>query len=173
MKKSEELGKLIGMTSEGVEKEIDKGMWNILIELNKKGYYTVFCCEGHPENHSKKGIDYWCGYLAFIEPYKFKEYPPMFSKTSRNRSYFYWDGNGEDKRQEFLENVYKWACCLPTRERRKVVTYHLLAKHKNQPNREAKLLCYTNDYEDIRCILNRADMNKYYDFKLMENVKYV
>ena len=40
MKKSEELGKLIGMTSEGVEREIDKGMWDILIELNKKNYKT-------------------------------------------------------------------------------------------------------------------------------------
>ena len=37
-KKAEELSKLIGAPIEMIENEIDKGMWDILIELNKKGY---------------------------------------------------------------------------------------------------------------------------------------
>ena len=39
MKKSEKLAQLIHMPVEIVEREIDKGMWDILIELNKKNYF--------------------------------------------------------------------------------------------------------------------------------------
>ena len=99
MKKSEELGKLIGMTSEGVEREIDKGMWDILIELNKKNYKTIVCCEGHlKENNS------WNAYIGFRYPYEFKNYPCFFTNT-KNRQYYYWDGVGEEKRQIFLDNL--------------------------------------------------------------------
>lgn len=172
MTKSEKLGKLIGMSKEIVEREIDKGMWDILIALNEKNYYTIFSCEGHLRNDERKGADYWEGYLAFAEKYKFTEYPKNFCKVKNNRRYFYWEGNGEESRQEYLTDLLNWARCLPARPKRRVVTYNLIAKHKNQPNREPKIICYTQDYDEIRCILNRSDMDKYFDFKLLENVKY-
>lgn len=174
MTKAETLSKLVGIPVEHIN-EIDKGMWDILIELNKKGYYTVFSCEGHCSSRpDKKGkVGYWNGYLAFVTPYKFVNYPPKFYKTNRKRTFFYWDGYGEDSRKEYLDNVLKWAITLPTREKKRVTTYHLLAKIKSQPNREPKLLAYTQDYEEIRCILCRADMDRYFDFELHENISYV
>ena len=172
MTKSEELGKLIGMPKEVVEEEIDRGMWDILIELNKKNYYTIYCCEGHCNDNARHGVNYWEGYIAFAETYKFMQFPKGFYKVGHNRKFFYWQGNGEESRQKYLSDLLNWARCLPTRQKRKITTYHLLAKHKNQPNREPKILCYTQDYEEIRCILNRADMEKYFDFELVENVRY-
>ena len=105
--KSEILGNLIGMTKEEVENDIDKGMWDILIELNKKNYKTIFCCEGHLHEDNRHGIDYWNGYIAFAETYNFLSYPIKFHKISHGRRYFYWDGNGEESRQEFLTNLLR------------------------------------------------------------------
>lgn len=174
MTKSEKLANLIGMTIEDVENYIDKGMWDILIELNQKGYHTVYSCEGHcsPTPNKKGKVGYWNGYLAFDRTYKFPVYPPKFYKNNKNRQMFYWEGYGEESRKEYLDRVLRWAVTLPTREKRRVTTYHLLAKNKIQPNREPKLLAYTQDYEEIKCILCRADMDKYFDFELHEDIKY-
>lgn len=172
MTKSEKLAKLIGVSKEFVEHDIDKGMWDILITLNEKNYYTVFSCEGHLRNDAQKGENYWEGYLAFAEKYKFTEYPKNFYKVKNNLKYFYWEGNGEESRQKYLTDLLNWARCLPARPKKRIVTYNLIAKHKNQPSREPKILCYTQDYEEIRCILNRSDMVKYFDFKVLENTKY-
>ncbi len=175
MSKAEKLAELIGFSAEGVEREIDKGMWDILIELNKKGYHTIYSCEGHcnPCPDKKGNVGYWNGYLAFDRTYTFPTYPPKFYKVNKSRRMFYWEGYEEDSRQEYLDNVLKWAVTLPTREKTRVTVYHLLAKHKSQPNREPKLIAYTQDYEEIRCLLNRADMDKYFDFELHENISYV
>lgn len=172
MTKAEELSKLIGLSVEMIENEIDKGMYDILIELNRKNYKTIFCCEGHLTDHDKYGKDYWNGYIAFADTYNFPQFPKNFYKVSHKRMYFYWHGNGEESRQKYLSDLYDWACCLPTRPKKKVVTYHFMAKHKNQPNRD-KLLAFTTDYEEIRCILNREDMDKYFDFDLHETVSYI
>ena len=174
MTKAEKLSELVGIPVEYIN-EIDEGMWDILIELNKKGYYTVYSCEGHcnPKPNKKGKVGYWNGYLAFDKTYKFPVYPPKFYKTNRSRQMFYWEGYGEESRKEYLDNVLKWAVTLPTREKKRVTIYHLLAKNKTQPNREPKLLAYTQDYEEIRCILCRSDMDKYFDFELHEKISYV
>ena len=169
MKKSERLASLIGLSVEEVENAIDKGIWDILIELNRKNYFTKFSCEGHLGAHNRQNRDdYWQAYLVFCDGYKFPQYPVKYSKTNRSRSTYWWDGFGEESRQEFLENVLNWAKCLPTRVIKKTTWYTLTAKHKNQPNREEKLLAYTQDYEEIKCVLARADMDKYFDFNLRE-----
>ena len=170
MTKSEKLGRLIGTSAEMVENEIDKGMWDILINLNEKNYKTIFCCEGHLNEFSNKGKNYWEGYLAFDKTYKFVQYPKGFYKNDKQRRFFYWEGFGEESRQKYLTELYNWSCCLPKRKIEEVTYYVLEAKFKAQPNRDAKLLCNTTDYEEIRCILNRADMEKYFDFKLYEKV---
>lgn len=172
MTKAERLSELIGVPAEAIESDFDEGMLDILIELNRKNYFTIYCCEGHPATNSKHGEEYWNAYLAFASTYKFPQYPKNFFKVSHKRTFFYWQGNGEENRQEFLKELLNWAKCLPTRELKKVTTYHLIGKHKNQPNRE-KLLAYTTDYEEIRCIMNRSDINKYTDFVLHETVNYV
>lgn len=175
MTKSERLADLLGLPVEMVEREIDEGMWDILIELNRKGYYTIFCCEGHCNSNSdKRGkVGHWEGYLAFAKTHNFIEYPPKFSKVTNKRRFFYWSGYGEESREKFLENVLRWARCLPTKEKEKIVMYHLTGRNKKQPNREPKLFAYTDDYEEIRCILNRADLDNYFDFKLYEDIKYI
>ena len=172
MSKAERLSEIIGIPAVVIENEFDEGMLDILIELNRKNYYTIFCCEGHPSLHNRYGENYWNAYLAFADTYKFPQFPKNFYKVGHKRTFFYWQGNGEESRQEFLTELYNWACCLPTRPKKKITTYHLMAKHKSQPNRE-KVLAFTTDYEEIRCILNRNDMDKYFDFTLRETVSYV
>ena len=156
-----------------VEKNIDKGMWDILIVLNQKNYITEYCCEGHLHDERNKGKNYWLAYLAFVDKHTFKEYPPMFCRVTRNRRYFYWEGNGEESRQKFLTDVLDWANTLPTKPKKKVTIYHLIADYKNQSSRTGKVLCYSEDYEDIRCTLKRNDIGKYCNLKVVENVKYV
>ena len=175
MMKSERLAGLIGLPVEVVENEIDEGMWDILIELNLKGYITIFCCEGHVNTEpNKRGkIGFWEGYLAFADTYNFINYPPCFNKVTTKRRFFYWNGYGEKSRKEFLDSVLKWAQCLPIRVKKRVVMYHLTGKSKKNPNREPKSFIYTDNYEEVRCILNRADMDKYFDFHLQEDIKYI
>ena len=66
MTKCEKLAEIIGVSVEFIEDNIDKGMLDILIELNRKGYITIFCCEGHLDDNDK-----WEGYIAFDKTYKF------------------------------------------------------------------------------------------------------
>ena len=169
MKKSEKLAQLIHMPVEIVEREIDKGMWDILIELNKKNYFTQFSCEGHIiENNGNYPNGYWQGYLVFRGVYKFPQYPVRYSKANRKRDTFYWEGIGEKSRQEFLANVLTWAKCLPTRPIEKVIWYTLSAKNKNRPNGDYKVLAHTTDYEEVKCLLAGANMDKYIDVNLYE-----
>ena len=167
MTKCEKLAELINASVEFVEENIDKGMLDILIELNRKGYMTIFCCEGHLDDKNN-----WEGYLAFDKTYKFIEYPVGFYKFNNHRRYFYWRGIGEESRQEYLDGLLKWARTLPTRPKEKVVMYNLTGRNKKYPSREPKLFYYGNDYEEIRCIMNRADIKNYFDFELFENVTY-
>ena len=79
MTKYEKLGKLIGMSAEAIKENIDKGIIDILIELNRKGYRTLFSCEGHVGFNVeavRKPENYWQGYIGFAKPYKFPIYPP-------------------------------------------------------------------------------------------------
>ncbi len=175
MSKTEELEKIIGIPANIIEEQFDHGILDILLELNRKGYYTIFSCEGHCDpNPDKKGnVGHWEGYLAFNDTYRFEEYPPKFYKYNNHRRFFYWNGYGEESRLKYLEDVLRWARTLPTREKKKVVVYHLLGKNKKHPNREPKLFYYGEDYEEVRCIMNRSDIDNYYDFQLMENIRYI
>ena len=95
-----------------IENEIDKGMYDILIELNRKNYKTIFCCEGHLTDHDKYGKDYWNGYIAFADTYNFPQFPKNFYKVSHKRMYFYWHGNGEESRQKYLSDLYDVGFCF-------------------------------------------------------------
>ena len=154
MRKSERLAKLIGLPVEVVENEIDKGMWDILIELNKKNYFTYACCEGHIIDNC------WHGYIAFKQPYKFYEYPQDYD-TARQKKCFYWNGKTEDERKEFLNNLYKWAKSLPQRDLKEVKTYILWGRNKYNSNAVWKVLKRSNDYDEIRIELNRKKTKKY------------
>ena len=52
--------------------EIDEGMVDIICKLNKKGYQTLNCCEGHINSC---GI---CTYIQFKTVYDFKNIPNGF-----------------------------------------------------------------------------------------------
>ena len=163
MTKSERLEQLTGIPVNIIEEEFDKGMWDILIELNSKGYRTIFCCEGHLNNKNE-----WNGYIGFAYPYKFNVYPKDFT-LSKKRTYYYWDGKGEESRQKFLNELLKWAKLLPVKTPIEIKNYTLYGKNKSRANSKEKILLSTNDYEDIKIILNRRDMIKY-DLRLVENV---
>ena len=162
MKKSENLGNLIGMSAEWVENNIDKGMWDILIELNKKGYYTISCCEGHLRDNS------WNGYIGFCYPYNFPIYPNNFSSI-RKHEFYYWDGTDEESRQEFLNNLFEWAKMLPYKAPIEKKIYTLYGKSKKRPTSREKVIISTYDYEDIKAIFNRRDMIKY-DLRITESI---
>lgn len=149
------------MPAEIVEQDIDRGMWDILIELNKKGYKTNVCCEGHL---SESG---WNGYIGFVYPFEFPTYPKNFSHM-KNRMYYYWDGKTEESRQKFLEELLKWAEILPERIPVTEKTFTLIGRNKKRPASREKILINTNNYEDIKAILNRQDMEKY-DLRIIEN----
>lgn len=172
MERYEKLGKLIGMSAENVKKYIDEGIIDILIELNKKRYFTLYSCEGHVGMNVdavNKPENYWQGYLSFAKPYKFAIYPPKYNKVTKNKMNFYWEGLGEESRQEFLERIYDWARCLPTLPKHFTKYYILEAKSKKQPNREPKTLVHSQDYEDIKLALASADMDKYFDIQMYEH----
>ena len=157
------------MPAEIVERDIDKGMWDILIELNRKNWFTQYSCEGHV-GRGTSGGDSWQGYLVFREPYKFTEYPVRYTKTNKKHDTYYWDGNGEENRKDFLKMLLDWARLLPYREIKKVKWYTLSAKSKTRPNGEDKVLLHTNDYEEIKVLLAGANMDKYTDVTLYETV---
>lgn len=155
MTKIKRLSELTGLSTEIIIQEIDNGMIDILIELNSKNYKTCACCEGHLREDGT-----WNAYIGFIYPYAFTEYPNGFSSV-KNRIYYYWDGKGEESRQKFLESLLLWAKRLPYRELVYEKGYMLYGKNKRNPNGREKILKYSNDYEDIRVLFNRADMYKY------------
>ena len=98
---AERLAEILNIPVDKVINDIDENMWSILIELNSKNYFTYACCEGHLNENGC-----WNGYIAFKEPYKFKEYPIDYD-SARHRTCFYWSGNNEESRKEFLNNLNK------------------------------------------------------------------
>ena len=161
--KAEKLSKLIGVPVDIVKNNIDKGMWNILIELNSKNYFTYACCEGHLNENEN-----WDGYIAFKNPYSFKEYPKAYD-SSRHRTCFYWNGKGEKSRKEFLAELYEWALSLPYREIKEIKSYTLWGKNKRRINSNWRNLRTSNNYDDIRIELNRKQTEKY-DTKIEEKI---
>lgn len=153
--KAEKLAELINLPIEAVINNIDKGMWDILIELNSKNYFTDVCCEGHLNENGN-----WNGYIGFKRPYKFLEYPKEYD-NSRKRRYFYWEGNGEESRIKFLSDLYEWALYLPPRKLEETKLFILSGKNKKRPNGKWRVLCSSYDYEDIRIELNRKQTKKY------------
>lgn len=59
--------------------QIDKLMVPIIRELNSKGYKTIGCCAGHPDDDEFKGSGI---YIAFAENYAFDEPFPAGGKYS-------------------------------------------------------------------------------------------
>ena len=163
MTKLEKLAEIINVSIDTIITEFDNGMIDILLELNKKNYRTSVCCEGHLREDGS-----WNGYIGFIYPYNFMEYPNNFSSV-KNRQYYYWEGKGEESRQKYLENVLAWAKRLPYRELEYEKGYTLYGKNKRNPNGKEKILKYSTNYEDIRVLFNRADMYKY-DTRVEERI---
>lgn len=120
-----ELSKALNIgTTEAMK--IDKGMWDILIELNNKGYKTMYCCEGHPSREER-----WNAYILFYKNKAPKTLPPLYEvlpnrKQNRAERYsqilsnecFHWYGTKskkytiemlEQERQELLKELLKWA----------------------------------------------------------------
>lgn len=154
MTKIKRLSELIGMTEEEIRENIDSGMIDILLVLNEKGYITIGCCEGHLNEKNE-----WNSYLGFEFSYNFNEYPKNHSYSRQKRRFFYWDGVGEESRQEMLNDVLAWANSLPTHE--PVYEYYYSLFGTNKRSHKTKILAVSNNYEDIRCRLQQKDISKY------------
>lgn len=160
--KAQRLSNILKMPIENIQ-NIDRGMWDILIELNSKNYFTNGCCEGHLREDGK-----WNGYISFINPYVFNEYPKLYDHA-KHRMTFYWTDIGENSRQKFLEELYEWAKNLPVREVTEIKTYTLWGKNKRRPNGNWHILKCSSNYEDIKIELNRKQTEKY-ELKFEEKI---
>lgn len=110
--------------------DIDERIRPAIITLNKKGYKTTACCEGHPERTlDNRGID---TYILFANKYDFPIAPPFSENTSgikckvknvksnRRGTVIYWDTRGRVKfeskvadHEKIIEAIYKWVEELP------------------------------------------------------------
>lgn len=142
------------MTTEEVIQNIDNGMIDILLILNEKGYLTVGCCEGHLNENNE-----WNSYIGFAFTYNFVEYPKNHSYSRTKRKYFYWNGVGEEERQNTLKEILAWANSLPIHE--PVYEYYYSLIGTNKRSHKSKILMVSNDYEDIKCRMNQSDIIKY------------
>lgn len=62
------------LSAEFLEKNIDQGMRYAIYNLNRKGYETIFCCEGH----WYEPLAIYCGmYLGFATPLKKEFWPKL------------------------------------------------------------------------------------------------
>lgn len=154
MKYLENLAELWNHTTDEIKNIIDEGMVDIIYVLNAKNYVTCVCCEGHLRENN-----IWNGYIGFIYPYDFSIYPPNFSQVRNKRKYYYWNGEGEESRQEFLKEVLAWAEMLPTHNPVYKYYYSLVGYNKRSHNK--KIFITSENYEDVKCLMNRKDMNKY------------
>lgn len=158
-----EVSNILNIPVEIVINELDRGMWDILVELNRKNYFTYACCEGHLKENGS-----WNGYIGFKDSYDFKEYPKNYD-SAKQRKVFFWSGVGEENRKEFLINLYEWALSLPVREVKDIKFYTLWGKNKKRPNSSWRVLRTSNNYNDIRVELNRKQTGKY-ETKLDEKI---
>lgn len=161
MTKSERLAALIHLPVEIIENDVDRGMWDILIELNKKNYFTSVCCEGHLREDGT-----WNGYIGFKDAYNFAKYPKEYD-NAKKQMYFYWNGKGEESRQKFLSELLEWAKSLAPRELKEVKMYTLYGTNKRSGKR--KVLVCSYDYKDIKIEYNKKSIVKY-DTELVEKV---
>ena len=84
--------------------EIDDNIADIIVTLNKKGYYTRACCEGH------EGADYF-NYILFAEPLKTAPYNANISPNRYSISYKWKRKRGGIEREEyeaFKRQVLEW-----------------------------------------------------------------
>lgn len=110
---------------------IDEDMIPIITELNERGYYTMYCCQGHPSKDRR-----WSAGITFNNIYDFPISVPLWENNksssvkhysrksinhSLNRSSYYWFGSTskkidqESERKELMNTIYEWACSLPKR----------------------------------------------------------
>lgn len=162
----DELTKTLGI-SKKTAKEIDKGMWDILFELNKKGYKTVCCCEGHVNDEKR-----WNAYLFFARDRVPKTLPPLYdlsnkkilgrySQVNKNGNIFYWYGSNskkltleqkEEERLQLLKDLEEWAMQLPNRELKKKKLYGVYL--------DGEMLKTANSEEEAKNVVDRFKKSK-------------
>lgn len=123
-------------------KEFDEEMIPIIIELNSKGYKTLFCCQGHIDECQCIDYDYrMCTYIAFAEKYNFDIQPPEYERKGNSKYtklwlrtphstlncsikmclYFYSSRKTpleqrEEERKEYMEKLFEWVKALPKKQ---------------------------------------------------------
>ena len=87
---------------------IDENMQEILINLNEKGYKTVFSCEGHFDG-------FFHTYVKFCNDHNFSLIPKNFKYVKKHRilEYAYKNKKNQEKfeeeKREVLKNLLAWS----------------------------------------------------------------
>ena len=94
--------------------EIDDNIADIIATLNKKGYHTRACCEGHEG-------DYYFNYILFAEPLPSTPYNANISPNRCSISYKWKRKRGglekeelEEFKRQVLEWEREWAYAIPS-----------------------------------------------------------
>lgn len=109
-----------------VSSDIDLEIRDAIISLNKKGYTTVSCCAGHPEDVP---FEFSIStYIYFADKYSWLIEPPFIGETKgirckMRRNGLYWETRrrvkSESKRadhEKIINSIYEWVDKLPNRE---------------------------------------------------------
>lgn len=86
--------------------EIDKNIYPVIRNLNRAGFHTSFCCEGH--NNEKQG------YIHFTHFYHFEHIPEFCSYSNNYNLTFNYDETNDAKefekeKKQKMETLLKWS----------------------------------------------------------------
>lgn len=136
--------------SKKILNEIDENMREIIDILNRKGYITIMCCEGHSPNYN--------GYILFTHNYDFNPMPPSFVFFNNKRTII--NFNTELNKEATIAELLKWANELPKRRLKTDFVYVLLGKSKR--TNQLKTLYYGSKKYTKDFIKEKSKY--YYDF---------
>lgn len=106
--------------------DIDDGIRDIIITLNKKGYKTTACCEGHPERVGKNSSSETC--IIFAQDYQFAVELPYVGNNKgivgqyKKGRYYCNTRRGikleskESDKKKIITAIREWADRLPSQE---------------------------------------------------------
>jgi len=127
-------------------------MREIIDVLNRRGYITIMCCEGHDPCYK--------GYILFTHNYDFKNSPPpSFIEYNEKKTMIIFDTR--ENKELVIAQLLEWANELPKRRKKTEYNYSVIGISKR--TNQKKILYYGNK----RCKDKSIFEKRYYN--IVEN----